>query len=148
MLPGASVVRLHHYNPVIDGRISKLPGELLVFQRFLHLQHFLLDSVPRDGQYVGVRTAYRPQQVNDRRHDSGKLQQGPRVDAEAAAGRAVSLSHFDQIWEPSLFISSRLRTRQEPRLPARMKRPWQQETLRNWTMQWSPFGTPVCLSFR
>ncbi len=24
----------------------------------------------------------------------------------------------------------------------------QQETLRNWTMQWSPFGTPVCLSLR
>ncbi|MGA7496547.1 MAG: hypothetical protein WBX00_07450 [Isosphaeraceae bacterium] len=24
----------------------------------------------------------------------------------------------------------------------------QKETLRNWTMQWSPFGTPVCLSFR
>jgi hypothetical protein len=91
MLPGASVVRLHHYDPVIDGRISKLPGELLVFQRFLHLQHFLLDSVSRDGQDVGVRTAYRPQQVNDGRHDSGKLQQGPRVDAEAAAGDAAEL---------------------------------------------------------
>jgi len=24
----------------------------------------------------------------------------------------------------------------------------QQETLRNWTMLWSPFGTPVCLSLR
>ena len=91
MLPVASVVRLHHYDPVFNGRISKLPGELLLFQRFLHLQHFLLDSVSRDGQDMGLRTAYRSQQVNDGRHDSGKLQQGPRVDAEAAAGDVAEL---------------------------------------------------------
>jgi hypothetical protein len=65
MLPGTGIVRLHHYDPVIDERISKFPGELLAFQRFLHLQHFLLDLVCRDGQNVGVRTAYRPQEVND-----------------------------------------------------------------------------------
>ena len=104
MLPGAGVVRLHHYDPVIDGRISKLPGELLLVQRFLHLQHFLLDSVSRDGQDMGLRTAYRSQQVNDGRHDSGKLQQGPRVDAEAAAGDAAELDNaVVAVWDFGVF---------------------------------------------
>src|SRR5271157_2435938 len=50
-----------------------------------------LDTVSRQGQDVGVRTAYRPQEVNDGRHDSGELQQGRRVDAEAAAGDTADL---------------------------------------------------------
>ena len=72
-LPGAGVVRLRHFNPVIDGRISKNPGELLAYRDFLHLQHFLLDTVSRHGQYVEVRTAYWSQEVNNGRQDSGEL---------------------------------------------------------------------------
>jgi hypothetical protein len=72
-LPGAGVVRLRHFNPVIDGRISKNPGELLAYRDFLHLQHFLLDTVSRHGQDVGVRTAYWSQEVNNGRQDSGEL---------------------------------------------------------------------------
>ena len=72
-LPGAGVVRLRHFNPVIDGRISKNPGELLAYREFLHLQHFLLDTVSRHGQDVGVRTAYWSQEVNNGRQDSGEL---------------------------------------------------------------------------
>ena len=52
-LPGAGVVRLHHFNPLIDGRISKNPGKLLAYRDFLHLQHFLLDTVSQTRSGCG-----------------------------------------------------------------------------------------------
>src|SRR5208337_2675768 len=65
--------------------------EIAGIQSFLHLQHFPVDLLRRHGQDVGVRIAFRPQEVNNGQHDSGELQQGRRVDAEASAGDAAAL---------------------------------------------------------
>ena len=100
-LPGTGVVRLRHFNPNRWQNLEE-SWKITGISRFFALAAFLLDTVSRHGQDVGVRTAYWSQEVNDGRQDSGELRKA---------------------------VESTLKL--------------QQEMLRNWTMQLSPFGTQV-----